>query len=193
MSDKKLIYAVAGGAAFVGAAVLFYLYSNTSKAEVSIDQCMEEIEALGAKQMTPQGVLAFDYYKNVFAIISKYAKTKFGKEKRTYIEKRRVLLKAEKLDEYKEVVKELIAKEEHVFSDLLGEAMEHLGLSEQEFMQMHQMYMSNPQTQQALMQAQLAPSGNEKVTISKEKTKEIFLYSEERKMESMKKMMGKGV
>jgi hypothetical protein len=91
MSDKKVIYAVAGGAAFVGAAVLFYLYSS-NKGEVTVDLCMEEIEALGPKQMTPQGILAFEYYKNIFAIISKHAKLKFGAEKRNYIDKRRVLL-----------------------------------------------------------------------------------------------------
>ena len=31
----------------------------------------------------------------------------------------------------------MIQKEEAAFGDLLGEAMEHIGLNEQEFMQMH--------------------------------------------------------
>jgi hypothetical protein len=39
------------------------------------------------------------------------------------------------------------------------------------------------------MQAQLAPSESKKPSITKERTREIFLYSEERKMESMKKIM----
>ena len=43
------------------------------------------------------------------------------------------------------------------------------------------------------MQAQLAPAaGDAAPKITKEKTKEIFLYSEERKMESMKAMMSGG-
>jgi hypothetical protein len=43
------------------------------------------------------------------------------------------------------------------------------------------------------MQAQLAPSSSDAPPkINKEKTKEIFLYSEERKMESMKIMMQGG-
>ena len=68
--------------------------------------------------------------------------------------------------------------------------MDHLGLTEQEFMQMHQMYMTNPQTQQVLMQAQMMPAaGQEPPKITKQKAKEIFLYSEEKKMESMKAMM----
>jgi hypothetical protein len=41
----------------------------------------------------------------------------------------------------------MIQKEERVGADLLQEAMEHLGLSEQEFMTTHQHYMYNQQTQ----------------------------------------------
>jgi hypothetical protein len=43
------------------------------------------------------------------------------------------------------------------------------------------------------MQAQLAPEGTKPVSLTLAKTKEIFYYSEERKMDSMKKMMGKGI
>jgi len=40
------------------------------------------------------------------------------------------------------------------------------------------------------MQAQLMPAnGGEAPKLTKQKTKEIFLYSEEKKMDSMKKMM----
>jgi hypothetical protein len=84
----------------------------------------------------------------------------------------------------------MIQKEEQMCGDLLQEAMEHIGLSEQEFMQMHQVYMSNPQTQQALMQAQFAPApGGGAPKLTRQRTKEIFLDSEEKKLESMKKMM----
>ena len=60
--------------------------------------------------------------------------------------KRRQLLKEGKMAEYKELVKEMIQKEEQTCGDLLQDAMDHIGLNEQEFMQMHQIYMSNPQT-----------------------------------------------
>jgi hypothetical protein len=63
------------------------------------------------------------------------------------MEKRRRFLRENNQEEYKEVVKEMIQKEEAIFGELLQDAMDHLGLSEQEFMQMHQIYMSNPQTQ----------------------------------------------
>jgi hypothetical protein len=48
------------------------------------------------------------------------------------------------MSDYKEVVKEMIQKEEQMCGDLLQDAMEHIGMNEQEFMQMHQIYMSNP-------------------------------------------------
>lgn len=87
---------------------------------------------------------------------------------------------------------DMIQKEEKVGTDLLGDAMEHIGLSEQEFMQTHQYYMMNPQTQQILMQAQMGGDPTAAKTapsISKQKAKEIFFDSEEKKFESMKKMM----
>jgi hypothetical protein len=59
-------------------------------------------------------------------------------------------------------------------------------------MQTHQHYMMNPQTQQILMQAQMGGGdANTKTppTISRQKAKEIFFDSEEKKFESMKKMM----
>ena len=56
---------------------------------------------------------------------------------------------------------------------------------------MHSMYMNNPQTSQILMQAQMAPptSSDQKPSLTKEKTKEMFFYSEEKKVDSMKKLM----
>ena len=39
--------------------------------------------------------------------------------------------------EYRAIIEQLIMKEESSFQDLITEAMDHIGLSEQEFMQMH--------------------------------------------------------
>ena len=50
--------------------------------------------------------------------------------------------------------------------------------------------MSNPQTAQILMQAQYMPAqGKTAPKLTREKTKKIFIDSEEKKLESMKKMM----
>ena len=92
------------------------------------------------------GMLSFPYYKDVFFTIQKFAKARFNEEKQQLLIKRRNLLKAGKTSEYKDIVKDMIQREEQLCGDLLQEAMDHIGLNEQEFMQMHQIYMSNPQT-----------------------------------------------
>ena len=105
----------------------------------------------------------------------KSAKQSFASEKGELLKKRRQLLKDKKMEEYKAVVADMIQKEERVGADLLQEAMEHIGLNEQEFMDTHQYYMMNPQTQQELMQAQTGePTNKVAPTLSREKTKEIF-------------------
>jgi hypothetical protein len=95
--------------------------------------------------------------------------------------------------EYKEIVTEMIKKEEQSFQDLMMEIIDHIGVSEQEFMQVNQVYMSNPQTSQIIMQQQMMPTATDQpLKLTKQKTKEIFLYSEEKKMDQMKNMMSSG-
>ena len=122
----------------------------------------------------------------------KNARASFAEEKQELLKKRREYLRNKNTTAYKELVMEMIQKEEKVGTDLLGDAMEHIGLSEQEFMQTHQFYMMNPQTQQILMQAQMGgdpTAAKTAPTISRQKAKQIFFDSEEKKFESMKKMM----
>lgn len=88
----------------------------------------------------------FGYYKDLFALIQKHAKEQFFEEKKELLAKRRELLKEGQMKEYKEMVKRMISREEQVFGELLEEALNHLGYNEQEFMQMHQTFMMNPQT-----------------------------------------------
>ena len=76
----------------------------------------------------------------------KSAKQSFASEKGELLKKRRQLLKDKKMEEYKVLAAEIIQKEESVSSDVLKEAMDHIGLNEQEFMNTHQYYMMNPQT-----------------------------------------------
>ena len=145
MADsKKIVYALIGVGALVGGAIAFHYLSGK---ESGNSQCFEEIDSLGPAQKDANGLLSFPYYKNVFMIISKHSKQKFADEKKDYITRRRKALKDSNDRDYKEIVKDMIQKEEQSFGDLLTEAMDHIGMSEQEFMQMHQMYMSNPQTQ----------------------------------------------
>lgn len=50
------------------------------------------------------------------------------------------------MDEYKEKVQDMMRKEEQNLQDIMMEVVEHIGLTEQEFMYANQTYMSNPQT-----------------------------------------------
>jgi hypothetical protein len=70
--NKKLLYALAGGAALIGGAIIFSYLSGKSESSSSV--CFEEIDALGPPKKEPNGLLAFNYYKDVFLIISKHAK-----------------------------------------------------------------------------------------------------------------------
>jgi hypothetical protein len=151
-------YLAIGAAALVGGAIVFYLLSSKNEeSQQAVSKVLDDIDALGPPKKDKNGLLSFLYYKDVFAIIQKHAKTKFASVKAEMLAKRRALKKDGKMAEYKELVKEMIQKEEKTCGDLLQDAMDHIGLNEQEFMQMHQFYMQNPQTQQILIQAQFAP------------------------------------
>ena len=119
----------------------------------------------------------------------KNAKSSFAKEKQQLLVQRREFLRNNKMNEYKEIVMEMVTKEENAGTVLLGDAMEHIGLNEEEFMQTHKFYMMNPQTQQILMQAQMGVDTKTPPSITRQKAKEIFFDSDEKMFESMKKMM----
>lgn len=106
MSDsKKLVYALLGVGALVTGAIAFHYLSGK---ESGNSLCFEEIDNLGAPQKDANGLLSFPYYKNVFMIISKNAKQKFGDEKKDYIARRRRALRENNDRDYKEIVKEMI-------------------------------------------------------------------------------------
>lgn len=147
-SQNKLGWVAALGAAVVGGALIFhYFQQKVTDEDSALSKALLEIKALGEPKREANGLLAFSYYKDVFSIIMKNARLSFAEEKQELLKKRRELLRNGKMDEYKELVNDMIQKEEKVGTDLLGEAMENIGLSEQEFMQTHQYYMMNPQTQ----------------------------------------------
>jgi len=145
--NKNWLFAIGAAIALVGGAMIFNYFSNKESTDsTGLNEALNEIAALGEPKRDASGRLAFNYYKQVFNIIMKNAKQSFAAEKGDLLKKRRALLKDKKMDEYKAVVSEMIQKEERVGADLLQEAMEHIGLNEQEFMATHQYYMMNPQT-----------------------------------------------
>lgn len=190
-SQNKALWFGVAASALVGGAVLFHLLQ--SKAGSSASAVLEDIDAIGPVKKEANGMLSFSYFKDLMGTVQRHSKERFGDEKKDMLARRRVLLAQNKTDEYKELVSEMIKKEESVFQDIMMEVFDHIGLSEQEFMMVNEFYMRNPQTSQIIMQGQLMPTtqdGPPKIT--REKAKEIFLYSEEKKMQSMEAMMKSG-
>ena len=179
------------GVAAVGI-LSYYLLGNKAEKTDNLSKSLKEIKALGEPKREANGLLAFSYYKDIISIIMKNARSDFAEEKKQLLVQRRELLRNNKTEEYKELVMEMVVKEEKVGTDLLGDALDHIGLSESESMQTHEIYMKDPQIQKIIMQAQMGGGdANTKTppSITRQKAKEIFFESEERKFESMKKMM----
>lgn len=194
-SNKPLAIGLAAAAVFVGGALLFnYFQSKQSSSAASNEAVLADIDSLGPPKREANGLLAFGYFKELMQTVQRHGKERFASDKKEFLFRRRHLLQENKLDEYKEVVAEMVKKEEACFQDLMMEVVDHIGLTEQEFMQTNQIYMSNPQTSQLIMQAQMmpqTPAGEEVQApkLTRQRTKEIFMYSEEKKMDKMKSMM----
>lgn len=149
----------------------------------------EEIDALG-KPVKSGGRLDFDYYKKLFAIITKHTRAHLADDKKEKLTKRREYLKYNEQKEYAKIVTELMGKEEQTVSALLDATMQHIDVSEIDFMLTQQYFMVNPESQQELMMA-AAGSDSGEPKISFEKTKQIFLEQEDRRVESMSELMEK--
>ena len=122
---------------------------------------MEDVDALGPAKKESNGILAFNYYKDLFTVVGRHGRIRFADEKKELIAKRRKALKSGDTRAYNELVKDIISKEETQMGNLMQEVMDHLDISEQEFMMTQQTYMSNPQASQILMQASMMPSKDE--------------------------------
>lgn len=53
------------------------------------------------------------------------------------VNERREALKAGDMNKYKQIVQDIIKQEEGGFQEIMQEAMDYIGLSEAEFMQVH--------------------------------------------------------
>src|SRR6185312_5955041 len=104
-NNKAWLYGVIGAGALITGALVFHYFSSK---QVASSQCFDDIEALGPAKREANGMLSFNYYKDIFTIISKYSKQRFQDEKKDLLTKRRKALKDTNMDEYKEIVKEMI-------------------------------------------------------------------------------------
>ena len=135
-----------GAGAVVASALVYHLLTSGSDDSNSSNKMIEEIEALGPVQKEKNGIVKFQFYKDVFTIVGRHGRTKFAKEKKEMVANRRKALKDGDMAKYTEIVKDIIQKEEMQMGDLMQEVMDHLNISEQEFMMTQQVYMQNQKT-----------------------------------------------
>jgi len=102
--NKNLKYALFGGAALVGAAVLYYLTNSADaetknadgltaaeqdKFEENLDEDLEKIGEIEYED----GHIKFTQFLKIFEICSYHGKTLFAEQKKTFISNRRQALK----------------------------------------------------------------------------------------------------
>jgi hypothetical protein len=131
-ANKSWIYLVAGAGAFVAAAVLIHHFSGKEEGATAqqANKVLEDIDALGPAKREANGLLNFTYFKDVFVLVQKHSKARFAEEKQGLLKKRRAFLKESKMPEYKELVKEMIQKEESMLGEMLQDCMDHIGINE---------------------------------------------------------------
>ena len=68
MQDKRVVYALVGGAvAIVGAAVAYTIYSSKAEQVVTEEESIEnELEELGEPAYEANGMLKFEYFLKIF-------------------------------------------------------------------------------------------------------------------------------
>ncbi len=85
-------------------------------------------------------------------------------------------MKANRRDEYARILNEMVSMEEVIATKLLTATfVENFGMTEEQLIQTHQFYMSDPKGSSILMQAMEMPLLPEDISITKEKAVEVFL------------------
>ena len=149
--DKKVLYALIGGVAVVGAAIAYHFMAKGESAEDTLD---DDLDELGSLELDENGRIKFEQFLKIFQICSFYGKTQFAERKKQLIAQRREALKAGDEKKYEEIVMNTVQEEEMLVQTKLMQIIDRLGISEQEF-QMNTMYHGQDQRKgMQLMQMQ---------------------------------------
>jgi len=96
-------------------------------------------------------------------------------------------MKAGRRDEYQSILNEMVSEEEAIATNLLTATfIEKFGMTEEQLIQTHMHYMSDPRGQAILMQCMEMPNMPETITITKEKAIEVFLDQEKHRFATLK-------
>ena len=95
-------------------------------------------------------------------------------------------MKAGKRDVYANILNEMVSEEEVVATKLLTETfIGEFGMTEEQLIQTHQFYMSDPKGQAILMQCMEMPKIPEECNLTKEKAIEVFLDQEKHRFNTL--------
>ena len=67
-------YALIGTGALAAVGLVYYAVSNRREVTYDSAKLLKEVDDLGSVQKDQSGSLAFEYYKDIFIIISKHAR-----------------------------------------------------------------------------------------------------------------------
>jgi hypothetical protein len=154
---------------------------------------IKELEPVSKKY---DGDLHFSSFIEVYYRVNKHAKTSYEPEKREFLKERREALKRNDTAKYEETVIKMAKREEDLLNADMMAAMDYLGYLKKDYDAMYKGFMENPETQAALIQAQAKPfqTGSKKgPSMSIDRAKKIYIYSEEAKTEALSTLMKQGV
>ena len=130
--DKKVLYALVGGAVtLVGAAVAYHFASTKSEVDEDLEAHLEE---LGPLEVDDSGIIKFNYYLKILQISMYYGKKEFAPKKKDYIKSRREALDGNDEKKYENIVIQMQQEEDQLFQSRLNTICERIGLSQEEFM-----------------------------------------------------------
>ena len=96
-------------------------------------------------------------------------------------------MKAGRRQEYQDILNEMVSEEEIIATKLLTATfIETFGMTEEQLIQTHMHYMSDPKGQSILMQCMEMPNLPETVSITKEKAIDVFLDQEKHRFATLK-------
>lgn len=186
--DKYWKIGLLAGGAIVGIFALRY-FLTPSEEERSKQELEKDVKKLGSVSKDSSGTIKVQDFIELFKIITKYSKLKIKRIKRESAAKRRKFFDDEQ--KYRELVTEQIKEEEQIYQDYANYVMDYFSISEHDFLIAQQVHMANPLFQRTMASIQNDLDDLEKFVpaITKDKTKEIFMYVEDQKFKAMEKIM----
>lgn len=179
---------IAAGLVVSGVLVYKYMYAETEDQKIRREMD-EDIKTLGHVSKDSSGTIKVQDFIELFKIITKYSKQKIKSVKRKNAAKRRQFINDDEV--YKELITNQLNEEEKIYQEYANYIMDYFNIEENDFLIAQQVHMGNPLFQRTMAALQNDFQELEQFVppISREKTKEIFMFVEEQKFKTMENVM----